>query len=99
MTRIMKMVPASRFVTEASLEPPSRLPSFDRSRAVTPLREAVVDSVSITATAEIPKAAQGGGDPAYQRFVKIRLGGDVLNVVIPGHAKHEPGISRFQLRT
>src|SRR6476659_559583 len=41
-----KMVPASRLVTEASLEPPSS----PRRRAITPAGGAVADCVSITAT-------------------------------------------------
>ena len=46
-----KIVPASRLVTEASLEPPSN----DRRRAMTPAGEAVADWVSITATSEHPR--------------------------------------------
>jgi hypothetical protein len=45
---MMKIVPASRLVTEASLEPPS----IDRVRAITPVGDAVVDSASIAATTE-----------------------------------------------
>src|ERR1700712_1252162 len=71
-TRMMKIVPASRFVSDASLEPPN----IDRRRAIGPAGEAGADSVSITATARHPrKAPRGGGDARiYQRFVKIRLG-------------------------
>src|SRR6185295_7442264 len=70
---MMKMVPASRRVTEASLEPPSS----PRRRAITPAGEAVADCVSITATRLHPRnAPRGGGDDRmYQPFVKIRLGG------------------------
>src|SRR3954463_1830168 len=81
---MMKMVPASRRVTEASLEPPSS----PRRRAITPAGEAVADCVSITATKVHPRnAPRGRGDARmYQPFVKIWLGG----LVVPGHAKHEP---------
>src|SRR3954452_15945782 len=48
---MMKMVPASRRVTEASLEPPSN----PRRRAITPAGEAVADCVSITATKVHPE--------------------------------------------
>src|SRR4051794_23811961 len=70
---MMKIVPASRFVSDASLEPPNS----ERRRAIGPAGGAGADSVSITATARHPrKAPRGGGDaPIYQRFVKIRLGG------------------------
>jgi hypothetical protein len=51
----MKMMPASRLVTEASLEPPSRPRDLARSRAITPLAEAGADCASVTATVEIPK--------------------------------------------
>src|SRR3954451_11992776 len=70
---MMKMVPASRRVTEASLEPPSN----PRRRAITPAGGAVADCVSITATRVHPRnAPRGGGDARmYQPFVKIRLGG------------------------
>src|SRR5438105_9928504 len=70
---MMKIVPASRLVTEASLEPPSSA----RRRAITPAGEAVADCVSITATRLHPRnAPRGGGDDRmYQPFVKIRLGG------------------------
>src|SRR3954467_12421865 len=68
---MMKMVPASRRVMEASLEPPSS----PRRRASTPAGEAVADCVSITATRVHPRnAPRGGGDDRmYQPFVKIRL--------------------------
>src|SRR5207253_2643124 len=68
---MMKMVPASRRVTETSLEPPSSA----RRRAITPAGEAVADCVSITATRLHPRnAPRGGGDiRMYQPFVKIRL--------------------------
>src|SRR5947209_2233567 len=78
---MMKMVPASRLVTEASLEPPSSA----RRRAITPAGEVVADCVSITATRMHPgNAPRGGGDGwVYQPFVKIRLGGPV---VVPANA-------------
>jgi hypothetical protein len=42
MTRIAKIVPASRRVTEASLEPPFSMDrSIDRSRAIAPCGGAV----------------------------------------------------------
>src|SRR5260370_20104926 len=73
MMRMMKIVPASRLVTDASLEPARKPPSIDRSRAITPLGRAVADCASITATAGNPWGPQGcGGNPAYQLFVKIR---------------------------
>src|SRR6266702_6055262 len=58
---MMKIVPASRLVTEASPEPPTRLPSSDRRRAIRPEGEAVADSVSITATAVHPRNTPRGG--------------------------------------
>src|SRR5829696_4965605 len=74
---MMKMVPASRRVTEASLEPPSSA----RRRAMAPAGEAVADCVSITATRVHPRnAPRGGGDNwMYQPFVKIGLGGRGLS--------------------
>src|ERR1700688_3725265 len=76
---MMKIVPASRLVTDASLDPPRKRPrkrpAIARRRAVAPAGGAVVDCVSITAKAEIPGAPRGGGDGSmYQRIVKIRLG-------------------------
>src|SRR5271167_1039785 len=72
---MMKMMPASRLVSEASLEPPKEVPNIARIRATTPVGEVVADWASITAKAENPRAAGGNGDaPAYQLFVKIRLG-------------------------
>src|SRR5258705_4319100 len=68
---MMKIVPARRFVRDASWLPPRNLPSIDRSRAVAPAGEAVADWVSITATVEIPEdAARRGNHPIYQPFVK-----------------------------
>src|SRR5882757_3508395 len=73
---MMKMVPASRRVTDASLVPPSRRPAIARSRANAPAGEAAVDWVSVTAKAGFPNAPRGGGDgPIYQRNVNIRLDG------------------------
>src|ERR1700722_4875625 len=60
MTRIMKIVPASRRVTEASLEPPSKPPSIDRSRAFMPAGRGVADGASIAATAENPLRCRKG---------------------------------------
>jgi hypothetical protein len=86
---MMKIVPASRRVREASFEPPSS----ERRRAIKPAGEAVADCVSITAKAQASEdVPRGGGDGRmYQRFVKNRLGGDRRS----GHAKHEPGTLRF----
>ena len=53
-TRMMNTVPARRFVMEASLVPPSKPASLDRSRAIGPAGKAGADSVSITATVENP---------------------------------------------
>src|SRR5437762_14188005 len=68
---MMKMVAASRLVTDASLEPPSS--DFIRTRV--PAGEAVADWLSITATGGIvlgmPLEACGHR-PIYQRIVKIR---------------------------
>src|SRR5437660_2102367 len=74
---MMKIVPASRLVSEASPEPPRKLRTSDRTRAIGPAGEAVADSVSITATAEHPRNTPRGGGVAsgYQLFVKIRLAG------------------------
>src|ERR1700738_5338596 len=55
MTRMMKIVPARRAVTDASPEPPN----IERSRAITPAGGAVADGASITATAENPSAPHG----------------------------------------
>src|SRR5229473_6160335 len=76
MTRMMKIVPASRLVRDASPEPSS----IDRSRAITPAGGAVVDGASVTVTAGNPEksAAWCGDHSAYQLFVKIRLGGSRL---------------------
>src|SRR5438874_1653218 len=81
---MMKMVPASRLVTEASLEPPSSA----RRRTITPAGEAVADCVSITATRVHPRnAPRGGGDARmYQPFVKIRLGGRIPPGVVSAFA-------------
>src|SRR3954447_10455961 len=81
---MMKMVPASRRVTEASLEPPSS----PRRRTITPAGEAVADCVSITATRVHPRnAPRGGGDDRmYQPFVKIWLGGRASLGVVPANA-------------
>src|SRR5213080_1633444 len=83
---MMKMVPASRLVTEASLEPPSSA----RRRTITPAGEAVADCVSITATRLHPRnAPRGGGDDRmYQPFVKIRLGGLLLHQSFRGDGQH-----------
>jgi hypothetical protein len=40
---MMKIVPASRLVSEASLDPPSKPPSIDRSRVITPAGRGVAD--------------------------------------------------------
>src|SRR5882724_10708267 len=74
---MMKIMPASRLVTEASPEPPTRLRVSDRRRAIGPEGEGLADSVSITATAGHPRnTPRGGGDVrGYQLFVKIRLAG------------------------
>src|SRR5271169_90688 len=73
---MMKMMPASRLVSEASLEPPKEVPSIARIRATTPVGGVVADWASITAKAEIlaPRGEGNGEGPAYQLFVKIRLG-------------------------
>src|SRR5580693_2709356 len=67
-----KTVPASRRVTEASLEPPVNM---RRSRAIKPAGT-VTGSASITATAknDPERRPHAGGDgPVYQPSVKIRL--------------------------
>src|ERR1700688_1749789 len=56
MTRMMKIVPASRRVTDASLEPPS----IDRSRAIMPAGRGVADGASIAATTENPLGCRKG---------------------------------------
>src|SRR5665213_1425980 len=81
---MMKMVPASRLVSEASLEPPSKRPGSPRSRDIAPAGGTGADCVSITATSKPQHPPQDRGElSGYQLFVKIRLGG---KAVIPGHA-------------
>lgn len=69
---MMKMMPASRRVVDASLGPPA---SLALSRVKTPPRWAVAGwLVSMAAKAKSRTNAAGGGDgPVYQRFVKIQL--------------------------
>src|SRR5215813_3429900 len=71
---MMKMVPARRRVTDASLVPPASL-AFSRANGL--LGTAVVGCASITATAESQSDAARvcGEAPVYQRFVKIWLDG------------------------
>src|SRR5258708_2132575 len=102
---MMKIVPASRLVTEASPEPPTRLLTSERRRAIGPEGEGLADSVSITATAGHPRnTPRGGGDiRGYQLFVKMRLAGGlrpaagltIANLAIagsdiPGAPAHRP---------
>src|SRR4051812_15290719 len=75
----MKMVPASRFVSDASPEPPRTRPNIARSRASAPAGKAAVECASVTATGNPHCRINCGDDPDYQRIVKIRLG-----AVIPG---------------
>src|ERR1700681_2526686 len=83
MTRMMKIVPARRVVTDASPEPPN----IDRSRAITPAGGAVADGASRAATAENPSGtAWCDHHPAYQPFVKIRS----LGVVPAKAGTHSP---------
>src|SRR5882762_256102 len=93
MTRMMKIVPASRLVRDASLEPPS----IDRSRAITPAGGAVVDGASVTVTVGIPERVPRGAATIRPINYSLRLGwvGAACNAVIPELAKHEPGISGF----
>src|SRR5665213_3234467 len=84
MTRIMKIVPASRLVTDASLEPPSKPPSIDRSRAIMPAGRVVADGASIAATAEIPLGYRKGAATIGPINDSLRFGWMGLYVVIPG---------------
>src|SRR4051794_33609755 len=99
---MMKIVPASRLVTEASLEPPSST----RRRAITLAGGAFADCVSITATRVHPRnAPRGGGDDRmYQPFVKIWLGGPAVVPAKAGTHNHranllEKGVCRRCLAT
>jgi len=68
---MMKMVPASRLVTDASLDPPSS----KRSRRIGPACDAVAGCASITIRKEFRKPLRIAATvPAYQLFVKIELG-------------------------
>src|SRR3954451_16618374 len=71
---MMKMVPARRFVSDASPEPPSTRPSIARSRLKAPAGKAGVECASVTATEKPSLPLSGGEDLDYQRIVKIRLG-------------------------
>ena len=51
---MMKIVPASRLVTDASLDPPSTPRSIERNRAITPAGKVAADCASITAKQDIP---------------------------------------------
>src|SRR5712671_1363337 len=90
MTRMMKIVPARRVVTEASPEPPN----IDRSRAITPAGGTVADCASITATAENPSAPHGA---AIIRPINHSLRFGWVNLSFRGARKREPGISRFRV--
>src|SRR3982074_2618046 len=90
MTRMMKIVPARRVVTDASAEPPN----IARSRAITPAGGAVAGCASITTPAENPSGTVWCGHrPAYQPFVKIRSPG-----VVPAFAGTTRGYSRLILK-
>src|SRR6266852_5628971 len=93
MTRMMNIVPASRLVRDASPEPSS----IDRSRAITLAGGAVVDGTSVTVTAGNPDRAPRGAATIRPINYSLRLGwvGAGSDAVIPGQARHEPGISRF----
>src|SRR5450631_3878562 len=94
---MMKIVPASRLVTESSLEPPRELPSIDRRRAIAPRGRAVAGGASITAKRESSERAASMRRSSRPINYSLRFGwaGGVSDAVIPGHAKHVPGISRF----
>src|SRR5882724_1277663 len=70
MTRMMKIVPASRLVRDASPEPPS----IDRSRAITPAGGAVVDGASVTVTVGNPERAPRGAATIRPINYSLRLG-------------------------
>src|SRR6202020_1904473 len=75
---MMKIVPARRRVTEASLEPsrdwPSRLASIDRRRASTPAGRVVAGGASMTATTGSPHAA-GAAAEVLAINTSLRFGG------------------------
>src|SRR6476620_965480 len=76
---MMKIAPASRLVTDASLSPGAP-PSIERSRPIRPPGGEVADWASVTATARNPRTCRGRGDaPAYQLSVKIWLGVHVVS--------------------
>src|SRR4051794_8721719 len=90
-----KIVPASRLVTDASLELPSEPPSIDRSRAIMPVDEAVADCASITATAVIPETRTDAAIVPSINY-SLRMGWvGVPDAILPAHATHQPGTSRF----
>src|ERR1700743_1123417 len=66
---MMKIVPARRRVTEASVLPPA---SIDRRRAIKPDGCEVADGASITAKATGPRAAGLTARFGYQHSVKKR---------------------------
>src|ERR1700685_1752141 len=81
---MMKIVPASRFVSEASLEPANS----ERSRVIAPAGGTVADCASITAKREFPwRRRHAAVVPAYQLFVKIRWPRREPVVVAPAKAE------------
>jgi hypothetical protein len=72
-TRIRKMVPASRRVTDASLEPPD---SIARIRTRRGRRTSAAGGASMAVTGPDSSIGRRGATvrPAYQLFVKIGLG-------------------------
>ena len=70
----MKIVPASRLVSEASLEPPSS----NRNRAIRPTDEAVAGFASMTAGEKSGRLQNCCEGPAYQLVLKIWLAAAML---------------------
>src|ERR1700722_9480164 len=90
MTRMMKIVPARRLVTEALLEPPTRPPSTDRSRAMTPAGRTVADGASVAATARNPQGCRRGAAIIGLINDSLTFGWVRLAFGRCGHAKHKP---------
>src|SRR5437868_5478502 len=95
MTRMMTMVAASRLVTAASPESSSN--AFTRARM--PAGEAVADRLSITATGGIVLGLPRNRAGIVRSINEsLRMGWVVCDVVVPGHAKHEPGTHNHRTR-
>src|SRR5215217_3375222 len=92
---MMKMVPASRRVTEASWEPPSSA----RRRATTPAGEAVADCVSITATRVHPETRREAAAIPGSINHSLRLGwaGGASQQSFRGDAQHRTSDAQLRI--